>query len=280
MDSKLILVEGIPGAGKTTTAKKLKENIVQQGCQVNLYEEGMSHPADMAWNAYLTVDDYNQFLEKCHAVWANTNKFISFDEVCERVELQARHENNHIILAYTRIDFPESEYWRLIGDIAKKEIGDGRSNLNDFKSIHLHRWSRFSKEAQNKNEINIFECAFLQNHIFELMGVYEKSDSEIIDYLSESLSKVKMLNPSIVYIKPLNIEKIILQAAKERKAPDDAPHRDWIDEMVEWVENTNYGKTHKLKGVNGVVKFCEERLRIDEVVIKQLNIPVTTINRC
>lgn len=53
MENKLILVEGIPGAGKTTTARRIKKKIMSEGKNVILYEEGMSHPADMAWNAYL-----------------------------------------------------------------------------------------------------------------------------------------------------------------------------------------------------------------------------------
>ncbi|WP_291569267.1 zeta toxin family protein [Clostridium sp. UBA4548] len=49
MENKLILVEGIPGAGKTTTARIIKERLISEGKNVILYEEGMSHPADMAW---------------------------------------------------------------------------------------------------------------------------------------------------------------------------------------------------------------------------------------
>lgn len=49
MNSRLILVEGIPGAGKTTTARKIKEKLIDEGKEAILYEEGMSHPADMAW---------------------------------------------------------------------------------------------------------------------------------------------------------------------------------------------------------------------------------------
>ena len=48
MKNKLILVEGIPGAGKTTTARKIRDELISQGQNVVLYEEGMSHPADMA----------------------------------------------------------------------------------------------------------------------------------------------------------------------------------------------------------------------------------------
>lgn len=65
MNSRLILVEGIPGAGKTTTARKIKEKLIDEGKEAIFYEEGMSHPADMAWNACLKEDEYNDFIKKC-----------------------------------------------------------------------------------------------------------------------------------------------------------------------------------------------------------------------
>ncbi|WP_169911682.1 hypothetical protein [Clostridium oryzae] len=52
-------------------------------------------------------------------------------------------------------------------------------------------------------------------------------------YLSNLLDTVKCLNPCIVYIEPTNVEKIIIKAAGERKAPDKS-RKDWIDEIANW----------------------------------------------
>jgi hypothetical protein len=278
MENKLILVEGIPGAGKTTTARKLKEKLISEGKKVVLYEEGMSHPADMAWNAYLSEDEYIDFLSKCCTMWEASEKIISKEELTLSIEKQARKEDNHVILAYTKINFPEDCYWSLIGEVASKEICDGRRSLKEFEEIHLKRWGRFAEQALLDDAIYIFECAFLQNHIFELLGVYEKSDEEIFLHLSELLDKVKALNPCIVYIEPNDVEKVLMKGAEERKAPN-VSRKDWIDEISYWVSNMNYGKSHDLKGREGVVTFCKERLRIDKVMLEKLDIKATIINR-
>lgn len=278
MENKLIFVEGIPGAGKTTTARKINEKLISEGKDVILYEEGMSHPADMAWNAYLKEKEYDNFLLKCFEMWETSEKIISKEDLINRIEVQVRKEDNHVILAYTRIDFPEDCYWSLIDEVASKEICDGRRSLREFKEIHLKRWERFAKKALLDDTIYIFECAFLQNHIFELLGVYEKSDKEIYIYLSNLLDTVKCFNPCIVYIEPTDVEKLIIKAADERKAVDNS-RKDWIDEVANWVSNMNYGKSHNLKGKEGVVSFYKERLRIDRVMIRKLGIPVTIINR-
>lgn len=278
MNSRLILVEGIPGAGKTTTARKIKEKLIDEGKEAILYEEGMSHPADMAWNACLKEDEYNDFIKKCSEMWEGSKKSISKEELISRIQRQTRIEDNNVILAYTKIDFPEDCYWSLIGDVASKEICDGRKSLDEFRDIHLRRWSKFADQALLNDNIYIFECAFLQNHIFELLGVYEKSDEEIYLYLKILLETVKSLSPSIVYIEPSSVEDIIIQAANERKSPEGS-RPDWIDEVANWVSNMNFGKSHNLKGIEGVFYFCKERLRIDKLMIEKLNVPVTIIKR-
>ncbi len=278
MNSRLILVEGIPGAGKTTTARKIKEKLIDEGKEAILYEEGMSHPADMAWNACLKEDEYNDFIKKCSEMWEGSKKSISKEELISRIQRQTRIEDNNVILAYTKIDFPEDCYLSLIGDVASKEICDGRKSLDEFRDIHLRRWSKFAEQALLNDNIYIFECAFLQNHIFELLGVYEKSDEEIYLYLKSLLETVKSLSPSIVYIEPSSVEDIIIQAANESKSPEGS-RPDWIDEVANWVSNMNFGKSHNLKGIEGVFYFCKERLRIDKLMIEKLNVPVTIIKR-
>lgn len=69
-----------------------------------------------------------------------------------------------------------------------------------------------------------------------------------------------------------------MKAASERKSPDDS-RPDWIDEIANWVSNINFGKSHNLKGIEGVFSFCKERLRIDKLMIEKLDVQVTIIKR-
>lgn len=63
MDTKLILVEGIPGSGKTTIAKRLYDHLVANNIKTNLYLEGdIDHPIDLGWYAYFCKHDYENFI--------------------------------------------------------------------------------------------------------------------------------------------------------------------------------------------------------------------------
>jgi hypothetical protein len=68
-------------------------------------------------------------------MWETTDKEISKEDLLGRIEVQARREDNHVTLAYTRIKFPEDCYWSLIGDVTSKEICDGRRSIEEFKNI-------------------------------------------------------------------------------------------------------------------------------------------------
>jgi thymidylate kinase len=48
MKNKLILVEGFPGSGKTTTAKQIHKVMSKKGIPCMLFNEGnVDHPADL-----------------------------------------------------------------------------------------------------------------------------------------------------------------------------------------------------------------------------------------
>lgn len=277
-EHQLLLVEGIPGSGKTTTAHRIKEKLESHGIAVELYTEGDSHPADMAWQAYMTLEQYEEFKRKCKALWESSKKDIMLEELFNRIEKQVRYDDGHVLLAYTKIEFPEEKYWTLVGSVAPYELGSGRSSLEDFTNIHLKRWKSFADE-KSPNSIAIFECAFLQNHVVELMGHYEKPDEEILTYFRNLLQTVKPLKPKLVYLYPQDIGSVISNAAKERKAPEGIQQPDWIDAFIKWVEDCSYGKTHKLEGFDGAIAFCQERLRLDEFIMNNIELDADIINR-
>ena len=62
MDTKLILVEGIPGSGKSTIANKIREYLESQNIDTTLFNEGDAHPADLAWCSYIPENEYKDII--------------------------------------------------------------------------------------------------------------------------------------------------------------------------------------------------------------------------
>ena len=264
--NRLILVEGIPGSGKTTISNKIKEYLSEKGEKAVLYNEGELHPADMAWNSLLTLDEYKGVIEsnKEHEEVIKNNTII---------------EDEYAIVAYTKLGFGPKEN-KMMEIFENHEVYGGRVGLDVFKEIHLKRWKRFNEDMKShKEQITIFECAFLQNHIGEILGDHNVTDEEYIkDYFRELIDTVKDLNPKLIYLNQESVEETINRVAKERISDDKDKCPDWIDIVIDYYQNCKYGKENNLKGYDSVITFLKKRKELEGRVIDDLKIDKAVIN--
>lgn len=258
MNNRLILVEGIPGSGKTTIAYKIKEAMDSKGIKARLFNEGDSHPADLAWSACLTLEEYENILKEN-------------PDMADKIKENTRIEDDYAIVAYTKLGLPMKSKG-LIEFFEGKELYDGKSSVDTFKELHLKRWRAFAESVKDDECINIFECAYLQNHVNELMSRNDQSFDDIESYMVELIDTVKELNPKLVYLTQPDIKETIRRVAEERVSPDKSKWDDWIDLVIKYVEASPYGQAKEYKGYDGCIKFIEDRKKIEEKIIADLNI--------
>lgn len=276
MEPRLILVEGLPGAGKTAVAERMKQQLEQQGKNVVYYEPKCTHPADMAWQAYLTKDEYHQFVAECLNIWMKSKQIISDDELIRRIELQSQTENGHVTIAYHKINFPEKIYEKATRPLEEKEIYGGRVSFDTFRRIHLKRWNDFGQNMLISKDIVIFESSLLQNQLFEILHSYELCDEEILDYMMELIHTVMLLQPKIVYTMSPDIGALVDALTIDRANAKDHK-KDWYTQMELWGRNTKYSRKYHLKGREGIIRILEERKRLDYLILHKVGIPVTWI---
>lgn len=265
MKNRLILVEGIPGSGKTIISKKIRDYLMNKGIDVILYNEGDMHPADMAWNALLTRDEYNNAI----------NENIKYENIIKENTI---FEDEYVIVAYTKLGFHKNEN-KLMNFLEAHEIYDGRVSIEIFKDIHLKRWTKFRELIkEDKNKIVIFECAFLQNHVNELLAMHEKDLDYIRKYLNELIETVRELNPKLIYLKQLSVKETLTRVSRERVSDNKEIYPDWIDMVTQYFENSKYGKHNNINGFDGLVRYLKQRQVIELKVIKSLPIDNIIIN--
>ena len=66
MNTKLIMVEGIPGSGKSTIAQKIADYYKSKSLAINPFNEGQAHPADLAWSACVPLGSLNDILSSSY----------------------------------------------------------------------------------------------------------------------------------------------------------------------------------------------------------------------
>lgn len=263
MKNRLILVEGIPGSGKTTIADKIRSYLEGKEIKAILYREGDAHPADMAWNAYFSMDEYKELLK-------------NNPQYSDAIKKNTQLEDDYAIIAYTKLGFT-SQQNELMKYFEEHEVYNARVDLDTFKKLHFKRWQNFSKNTDN-NSIVIFECSYLQNHINELLGYHEKDVKFIIDYMINLIKTVENLNPKLIYLTQPNVYETIDRVAKQRVSPDKSKWEDWIDLVIKYIENSPYGKSHGLKGYEGTIEFFDARKKIELDVIDKLSIDKAIIH--
>jgi hypothetical protein len=250
---KLILIEGIPGSGKTTLSKRVADYMSEKGVTKH-YAEGEGHPADLAWCACIPVEELESIYEK-------------YPKYKIHMENHMYQEDSYAIIPYTQFPIEDSEFYQLMESY---EVYDNRVDFDTFTQMHHKRWKRFGEKAKIVDEVNVFECAFLQNHINELLLFHNTPVDQIEEYLMNLIQTVVELNPILIYLVQPNVYETIKRVSTARL--NNQGEKVWMERVIKYIEDSNYGKLHSLNGFNGMVTYFEERKKIELKILEKLPI--------
>lgn len=182
MRHNLILVEGLPGSGKTTTAKLVQKILGEKGISTKLFLEGdMDHPADFESVAWLSEDEFKRL-------------GISDESLIQK-------SGNDYLVPYRKLGL----------DLGEKDIYELPFEKN--RDLIVENWCRFAATA---DAVHIFECCFIQNPVTVGMIKYGVSDEQVVDYVKALENQVAALNPLLIYIDLEDVEATFLKAVEER----------------------------------------------------------------
>ena len=257
MQSKLILVEGIPGSGKTTIAKKISAYYQDNGVNAVTYPEGEAHPADLGWIACIPLERYNDLL-------------LRYPQFAEDIKANSQIEYGYAMVAYLWIRNKSKTFH---DEMESYEVYDRRVAWEVFRDLHLARWRAFAESHAKKEEIAVFECALLQNHINELLFFHSKNEVEIMTHLKMLTDSVKKLNPVLIYLIQPDVRETIRRVSDARV--DKHGYKDWMERVIGFFESCPHGG---YKGFDGMIQAFEDRRRIELIVLPLLGIPIHVVD--
>ena len=259
MQTRLILIEGLPSSGKSTTAEMVKTILDEQDIENELYLEGnLDHPADYDRVAYFNEDEYEELIEN-HSEKAEFIKKITDQK-----------DSGYFISYYKRLKEYEDEFpEELFKEIAANDIYELPLDLN--KKLILNNWKRFVKKAGQEDKVYIFECVFVQNPV-TVSVIRDNADfGYALNYVEDVLALVNELNPVLIYLKQDNIEKSF------KKVIDERPEW-WLDFFIDYYTNREFGQAQDLKDLEGTLKGLKEIGQIQSNLIESLEIEKHIIN--
>lgn len=209
METKLIMVEGIPGSGKSTMADRLSRHLASLGLRTTCLLEGeRAHPINLAWHAYLTRPEYEAVLREHPLHAANIARY-------------AMVEPDYALVPY------RDGFSLFFGDtlgayFAAREFtyGDGPVlPLAGYTDVVCTRWRRFAEHAMADSGLFVLDASFLQHTIHDLLRLYDPETDVIVAHLDRLLREITPLAPVLFYIAQADIQASLRRTAARRNRP-------------------------------------------------------------
>lgn len=242
--AKLFLVEGIPGAGKTTTARFIQGWLEERGQETAFFQEGdWNHPADFELAACLDAAQYADLRSQ-------------FPEQAALLEEQGWIENGEWFIFYRKLqhEFGENLPAGLIDALEKYEIYD--LPAEQHTRLLQQRWQSFADRAVKEDRAYVFECCFLQNPVTTLLARHDLSTREIFRHIRELSDLVEPLFPRLIYLVQNDVRASLEKIRAERP-------KEWARFVTWYLTEQAYGKRQGLSGFEGVVRFYEMRQQVE-----------------
>lgn len=259
MNTKLLIVEGLIGFGKSTTANLLYDILTEKNIEVELFLEGnLDHPADYDGVSCFTRKEFDVILKKSGKL-----EKIFKDKVTKKGE--------NYLLPYRKI---KNEYGpefsdELLNIVFKNDLYE----LPFDKNVELitEKWTDFAEIARKDNKVYIFECCFIQNPLTIGTVKCGERKEKVINYVMRFAKIIEDLNPILIYIEQDNLEFSFKKALKERTP-------DWSTGITNYYTNQGHGKEHKLSGIEGAIKVLEARRDIELEIFDMLKMKKEKMN--
>lgn len=237
-----IFIEGIQGLGKST----LLQAILEKKPELRVCREGDYSPVELAWCAWMTEEEYHGALSR-------------YSFIQKEIQGNTVREGSHYVVAYTKIitDIPGFHK-----DLEQYEIYNGRKSMQELEQIILSRYQGFRDTGY------LFECAFFQNIIEDLILFHGLGDDEIIAFYQKLYAVMSKEGFRLIYLYSDALEESTGIIRKERS--DNQGNELWYPMMLEYLVSSPYGKQHGYQGFEDMVAHFRHRQQVELRIIDEV----------
>ncbi|MGR3763389.1 hypothetical protein [Rossellomorea sp. NS-SX7] len=259
MSGRVIFVEGIPGAGKTSTVQMISEILKDKGLRVKACIEGEEEqPADYEGVALLSEEQLTYF-EKNYS-----ESPIDLQFYCEPTEYG-------MLVHYTKMSasrgFPED----LINEISSFDIYNEEPAI--YTALIKYKWEQFNQILTKTDDIYILDCSLLQNPTTFLSARNDMQEDFIEEFVLALLNQVKKYQPMIIYIEPIDIKESFQHVMAERS-------EQWFQFVRDYYTKQSYGVNHGLTNdLKGVLSYLKHRVNLEKSILANANLDLIHIER-
>jgi hypothetical protein len=255
--SRLVLIEGIPGSGKSSAARYVRGRLEDRGVRAHLYLEGdWEHPADFESVACLTEAEYADLRREFPAQAA----FLA---------QHGRQVDGAWFFGYRRLQAEHGgEPDALFDALARFDVYSLPAER--FQQLLPANWRRFVADVVDRGDTYVFECCFLQNPITTLLAAHNLPAASVRRTIETLAGIIRPLAPQLIYLARRDVGATLEAVRRERPAA-------WADFVIRYLTGQAYGEAYGLSGFEGVIEFYARRQAFELELLPSLPFPSTVI---
>lgn len=248
-----ILVEGLPGAGKSTTATRLAAALADDGTAVDHWpEDRPGHPVDLADAAVLGAEELAA-LRSAGPGWRAA------------LDGAIRVADAWVVPYGGGADLPAG----LAEALRRHDVYDGDVPLARHARTLLSRWAAFGS-APPPPAVQVWECVLLQNPGCVFHVRHDRPEA-LEPHVHALVAAVRAHAPALVYLDAGDPEPVVRRAAAERPAA-------WLDLVVGYHTGQGHGLARGLRGFDGYVEVLRARREIELDLLPRLALPTLVVD--
>ncbi len=251
--SALVMVEGLPGSGKSTTAHAIAAWLADQQVVAEHWAEGRTdHPVDFEQVAVLSRGD----LLAIAAEWPEASQAL-LGAAEPLGDAWVVREQQHAGLP------PE-----LVERLRLHDAYDGDVSAELHSRVLTESWRRFG--VMPPEVVQVWECVLLQNPVCALVARADQPVDVLARHVAGLVDAVRSHAPALVYLDAGDPLPALERAAAERPS-------EWLDFVVAYHTRQGLGLRCGLSGFEGYVEFMRRRREMELEVLDTLDLPMVVV---
>ena len=205
--NRLIMLEGLPGTGKTTNSYKLFEQLVRNERDVRwLHEVSQPHPTLFFSEACLTKEEYRLFIEKYPEAAEMLNSIA---------EVRTTTVGIDYLTAARRLPGQEKAAW--YQELLQYDAMD--FSLERYEPAAYEKWEAFVNKALQNDTVYILDSSIFQYQIFTFLLSWA-GYMRLAGFVRRIMDMLKPLQPALIYLYRQNTDDSIAFIEKQRGPKD------------------------------------------------------------
>jgi hypothetical protein len=251
----IVMIEGLPGSGKSTTSGDLATWLNETGSNAQHWPEGRpDHPVDFEHVSLLSDDTLAGIRDRDAESWR---------ELESRAE---RYPDTWLIRHTDQLTLPDD----LAELVKSKDAYDGDIEPQLHGRVLSESWRRFG-ERMPAPGVQVWECVLIQNPVCAFVARFDQPVDALTAHVQGLVDAVRAHRPILVYLDPGEPEAVLRRVAAERP-------QWWLDFVIEYHTKQGYGLREGLDGFDGYVEFMRMRRSLELDLLPRLDLPTLVVH--